>query len=608
MFFKRYFGSQAARRHQWPVKQVAKPNFSEAVAEIKTCITNSDYIAVYLQKTGGHSAPWQKPLPIDTAETAYIKAKYAATRFQILQFSVCPFSVEASKLTAHPYNFHLFPRDELKVGMPSYSFSCQSSYLTALAREGFDFNTCIYDGISYLSRAQESAAKAPIGHLTSRSIMGSSVNSVADSLFTERVKSRVKNWMKACKDSNKTENALLTTLRRLVSGNEVYGSRPSLTIDVCSERQVQLALEALKEYVDVVPLQVPLKVKGVQTVRVVLTSSEEDRNILEKEIEDKVHEKRELVLGFREVIDLISASQKPVVAHNSLNDFAFIHSKFLAPLPITTDEFRSSLLSVFPHILDVNHLMKEIGAFEKMNSISGAISYLESRFSAPINMEISNRAETDKVDVHGHNVLRVCQLFVKLCSILKISLEVPEGENCKLSTSLQQHSNILNPRSINSRDYDADDVRIWTGNSKLIGVGKLVFLWGFKSGISARDLKDLLRNSHDVFSEEFHVRLIDRTCAVVVFWTPGFSKRFLRIMDSGDNLSGEMKDRISEGLRASGYETYKRVCESGLWKSDLAECLDQAMDENGVLSGAETRQERSVIYWNDDEMINLDDF
>ncbi|KAL6563500.1 hypothetical protein OROGR_002459 [Orobanche gracilis] len=608
MLFKRFFGSQPAaarhHRHRWAVKQVTKPNFSEALAEIKTCITNSDYIAVSLQKTGGHSAPWQKPLPIDTAETAYIKAKYAATRFQILQFSVCPFSVEASKITAHPYNFHLFPRDELKVGMPSYCFSCQSSYLTAMAREGFDFNACINDGISYLSRAQESAAKAPIGHLTSCSIMGSSVNSVADSLFTERVKSRVKNWIKACKDSNRTENALLTTLRRLVSGHEVYGSRPSLTIDVCSERQVQLALEgvidtfgrikygrmsslflyqALKEYVDVVPLQFPLKVKGVQTVRVVLTSSEEDRNILEKEIEDKVHEKRELVLGFREVIDLISASQKPVVAHNSLNDFAFIHSKFLAPLPITTDEFTSSLLSVFPHILDVNHLMKEIGAFEKMNSISGAISYLESRFSAPINMEISNRAETDKVDVHGHNVLRVCQLFVKLCSILKISLEVPE-------------------------DYDADDVRIWTGNSKLIGVGKLVILWGFKSGISARDLKDLLRDSHDVFSEEFDVRLIDRTCAVVVFWTPGFSERFLRMMGSGDNLSGEMKDRILEGLRASGYKTYRRVCESGLWKSDLAECLDQAMDENGVLSGAESGQERSVIYWNDDEMINLDDF
>lgn len=44
------------------------------------------------------------------------------------------------------YNFHLFPRDELKTGMPSYSFSCQSSYLISIAREGFDFNACINDG------------------------------------------------------------------------------------------------------------------------------------------------------------------------------------------------------------------------------------------------------------------------------------------------------------------------------------------------------------------------------------------------------------------------------------------------------------------------------
>lgn len=44
------------------------------------------------------------------------------------------------------YNFHLFPRDELKMGMPSYSFSCQTSYLTSMARDGFDFNACIYDG------------------------------------------------------------------------------------------------------------------------------------------------------------------------------------------------------------------------------------------------------------------------------------------------------------------------------------------------------------------------------------------------------------------------------------------------------------------------------
>lgn len=44
------------------------------------------------------------------------------------------------------YNFLLFPRDELKMGMPAYSFMCQTSHLASMARQGFDFNACVYDG------------------------------------------------------------------------------------------------------------------------------------------------------------------------------------------------------------------------------------------------------------------------------------------------------------------------------------------------------------------------------------------------------------------------------------------------------------------------------
>ncbi|TQD97652.1 hypothetical protein C1H46_016759 [Malus baccata] len=44
------------------------------------------------------------------------------------------------------YNFVLFPSDVLKMGMPTYSFSVQTSHLTSMAEEGFDFNACIYNG------------------------------------------------------------------------------------------------------------------------------------------------------------------------------------------------------------------------------------------------------------------------------------------------------------------------------------------------------------------------------------------------------------------------------------------------------------------------------
>lgn len=213
--------------------------------------------------------------------------------------------------------------------------------------------------------------------------------------------------------------------------------------------------------------------------------------------------------------------------------------------------------------------------------------------------------ETDRANVHGHNVLRVCQLFVKLCSILKISMEIPEGGQTQLSTFLQGHSNMF--CSSDARDPVNEDIRIWTGKSRTVSVGNLVFLWGFKSGRSAQDLKDVLCNSHDVFLEDFDVKMVDRTCAIVVFWTPGFSESFIRVMDSGELFSDKLEDMISEGLKAADYETYRRVCESGLWKSDLAECLDQAMEETEILSGAKAQNEKSIISWDNDEMINLDE-
>ncbi|XP_027082930.1 poly(A)-specific ribonuclease PARN-like isoform X1 [Coffea arabica] len=597
---------------KWAIKQVTKSNFAETLEEIKTHIFNSDFIAVSLQKTGAFSSPWQKVLPFDTAEVAYLKAKYAAERFQVLQFAVCPFSVKSSKIIAHPYNFHLFPRDELKMGMPSYSFFCQSSYLTAMAQEGFDFNACIYDGISYLSRAQELAAKDRTGNPLPRSYMKPSqsptVYSVADSMFVDRIKSRIKIWKRTCQDSEKkTEDDLISTLRKIVSGGEVFGSRPSLSIDICSERQVQLILETLQEFTDLVPLLVPAKVGGSQAIRVVLTSSKEDRNVFEKELQLMEEEHNMQVRGFREVVDLISTSQKPVVAHNAINEFAFIHSKFIAPLPSTVDEFRSSLCSVFSHIVDVNHLMREIGPLNKVNNLPAAILYLKRRFTRPLHMEIPQHIDGDEVRVHGRDVLRISELFAKLCLILRIVPESPEADYSTSSSTLECYANVFNPCFISSSDLLDDDVNISTEKTRRISVANLVFLWGFRGMMSARKLKSLLKGSHEVFSGEIDVRLADRNCAIVVFWAPGFAERFLKVMNSGGTNCEPIKDMISEGLRAACYRTYKRVCELSIWEPSLADALEKALEEASDLPEANSEEELPAICWDNDELTNLDD-
>lgn len=81
---------------------MTKSNFSGTLEEVRAHISDCDFIAVSLQRTGSASATWHRVSAYDTPETAYLKAKRAAERFQVLQFAVCPFSLRASKVTAHP--------------------------------------------------------------------------------------------------------------------------------------------------------------------------------------------------------------------------------------------------------------------------------------------------------------------------------------------------------------------------------------------------------------------------------------------------------------------------------------------------------------------------
>ncbi|XP_022143589.1 poly(A)-specific ribonuclease PARN-like isoform X2 [Momordica charantia] len=593
--------------NQWSVRQVRKSDFHGCLGDLDGHISASDFIALSLQKTGSSSFPWHRLQPFDTSHTAYCKAKYAAEKFQILQFALCPFSVRESKLIAHPYNFHLFPRDELNIGMPSYSFSCQVSHLTSMAREGFDFDACIYDGISYLSRAQESIAKVRMGCPTPTTstyvLKSSSRQSIADSVFIQRVKSRVKNWKDACNSSTKTNDALLSSLKKLIIGSEQYGSRPSMTIDVCSERQVLLVLELLSDFSDdLVPVVIPAKGGGTQAIRAILTSSKDDKILLEKELQNLEEEENKRFRGFREVIDMISASQKPIVSYGSLNDFTFIHSKFLAPLPPRIDEFSDSLHSVFPQVLDVQHLMRNISGLNKPTSISSALSYLKNHYFAPVDLDIPVEGTGNERKFHGHNAIKLCHLFTKVCSVLKIDLSGVQFNEKPLASNLEGCANVFAsfPPCNQEPEDEGEDVKISTRNVRKVSCGQLVFLWGFRDGMTAGLLKAALQGSHEVLCEEFDVRFVGKKCAILVFWQPGLSETFLDAIHS-DGILGSLKDMVSEGLRAASYETYKRVCRLGHWEADLAESLERATSE------ADCETARLDIYYSNNSLINLND-
>ncbi|XP_020575963.1 poly(A)-specific ribonuclease PARN-like isoform X1 [Phalaenopsis equestris] len=597
------------------VKQVTKSNFAAVIPQIKADIEAAEFIAISTRKTGdsssssSHRRPWRMILPFDTSETAYLKSKLAAENFELLQFAVCPFSIRGSKVLAFPYNFHLFPRDELTLGMPSYSFSCQTSFLTSMACEGFDFNACVYDGISYLSRVQEAKVREINMGSWMHTVASSQNFSVADSIFKERIKARITHWRKGCKDTGRTKDeSFVQSLRKIVLGGEDYGSRPGLSVDICSEKQVLLVFEIVEHISDdLVPIVISHNGGESKAVRVVLTSSEEDKKALLTEIQNLEDEKNLKLRGFRYVIDLISSSHKTIVSDNCLHEFTFIHQKFLGPLPATLSEFMCSLRLLFSNVIDLNHLLKEFGPLRKAKNIPSALSYLKRQYFAPVELEVPVRAE-DGNQCHGNNVLKLTFLFAKLNILLK---NAPSSlTKLELSTSMEDYANIFYPASVTLPEPgdDDDETGLRIDTTRRVSTDNILFLWGFDGVISAMELKNRLLQIHPVFSEDFDVLLADKSCTIVVFGRKGAAGILVKDMGSVDTISGVLREMVVDGLRAAGYDAYKKVCRLGLWEGDLADSMEVALAdtvEEDLCSLSRTNT--NEINWNSEMMIDLND-
>jgi len=209
--------------------------------------------------------------------------------------------------------------------------------------------------------------------------------------------------------------------------------------------------------------------------------------------------------------------------------------------------------------------------------------------------------------IHGLNALRLGYLFMKLCSILKISPNVTDSGNKHLAPELEDFTNVFHPYSPPVQDSsNSGDVGMWTNNTRKISCEHLVFLWGFNLGMTAGMVKNLLRSSHSIFSREFDVKLVDKSCAIVVFWEPGVSKQFLDIMNS-EEMSGDLKELVSDGLRIASYETYNKICRLGLWEMDLKESLERALGSSYSDRESNCEKKFSEIHWYNDNVINLDD-
>ncbi|WOL12099.1 poly(A)-specific ribonuclease PARN [Canna indica] len=606
------------------VKKVTRSNFEAALEDLRTRVRESDFVAVDIEMTGVTSAPWRDSFEFDRSDVRYLKLKDSAEKFAVVQFGVCPFRWEASQssFVAHPHNFYVFPRKELPVHGPSSEFLCQTTSIDFLAKYQFDFNACIHEGISYLSREQEAEAFKFLSSEYLDGLANSFCNleehvdiplvRTSDLLFSERMKIRFQEWRTAILRSS----SKCCTYEGGADDNDTqfqtvfFKMRPAIKLNGFSSNQLKLIQLVLrKHFKDLVYIRVADENFSWQR-RVVYVDSEEDKALLKKEVQEDLirnaDEKVRSAVGFRHVVDLLASEGKLIVGHNCLLDLAHIYCKFFGPLPSSMDKFVSALHEKFPHIIDTKHLLNSSQAIQYLmknnsKSLSSAfyrlchnVSSVSQNFTSNTYLRFEVQADESGSSCFksgasheaGYDAFMTGCVFAQACSHMGIKFDMHTA-SCDLirNEKIKKYINILYP-SWNSRTVIHLDTGIENPDSSyrhkypVIIFSNIVLIWGFPSKFKPKDLKELICK---VFGRDsvISVFYIDRTSALIQFSKKELVNDFLVSKDSLERNNDPVSvlhplTKLLEGGNtcAADYDTYRDICATSASKILFAEQAD----------------------------------
>ncbi|KAL1563012.1 poly(A)-specific ribonuclease [Salvia divinorum] len=606
------------------LKNVTKSNFEPTLAELRRHVREADFVSIDLEMTGITSAPWREIFEFDRPDIQYLKVKDSAQKFAVLQFGVCPFRWDqhSTSFVAHPHNFYVFPRQEIAGDASSYEFLCQTSSLEFLAKYQFDFNTCINEGTSYLSRSQEEEALKCLESVHKDEVLDVSSNlrndldmqlvRMADILFAERMKNVVGEWraglLRGGSWGSESQGSLNDVNQKFQT--TFFQARPALAVNGLTSRQLKLIkLVTEKHFSDLAYVHVT----GESSSRlplIVYTDSAKDRDILKGEVKACQRKAAEIsiksAIGFRHVIDLLSSERKLIVGHNCFLDLAHVYSKFIGPLPSTAEEFVSAVQTYFPSIIDTKVLLNSDDVLSHiMNKSSTALSNAFNLLCLPpVTPTGTNNGLADiprvKVDVQvddqrfsnwnsgakheaGYDAFMTGCVFSEACFRLGIDFNphVP-GLVLQHNEKLQKYTNYL---YLSWANGDIIDLKTGKSGPDTLGsaIGRrrcwlakftfssMILLWGLPTKLKAKDIRECFYKAFGSGSIT-SVHHLDETAAFVQFSRAELVSDFLELKDRLERDNNNPMSvvhplsRILETgcVRAATYETYKEVCLSPL--------------------------------------------
>ncbi|KAL5722595.1 poly(A)-specific ribonuclease [Ranunculus cassubicifolius] len=611
------FLSRSFSSSNFSVKKITKNNFNSSLQTLKHHVSDADFVSIDLEMTGVTSAPWRESFDFDRSDIRYLKVKDSAEKFAVVQFGICSFRWDNDKesFIAHPYTFYVFPRKEIAVDGLCYEFLCQTSSMDFLAKYQFDFNAWIYEGISYLSRANEAEA---LNYLTPvheddshmKGVTESPSVGVVDILFSERMKNQFSEW----------RNSLLqnTDGRSQFDANSInykaqlqtvfFLMHPALELNDFTSHQLRLIqLVIQKHFKDLIYIRVTCEDTSERKL-IVFADSEDGKHLIMKEARKikrkEVEMKVEAAVGFRHVIDLLSAEKKLIVGHNCFLDVAHIHSKFLGPLPSTIEQFASTIHKHFANIIDTKYLLSTdnvLRCLMKKNSTSLSkafaflcpqVSLLSGSSSTTMKKDLVNfEVQVDEMSSSnwnsgakheaGYDAFMTGCIFAQACSHLGINFKTlppltPLADNEKL----QKYTNHLYISWRYSSIVDISTGKLTAEYNIKQKYPKIIFenivlLWGFPVSLKPGTLKDCFTKVFGV-DNVTNIYYFDKNAAFVQFGKKKFVYDFLALKETLEKKNDAVSvlnpiQKILDGgkTRAADYEVYKEICGSLISKGSF---------------------------------------
>ncbi|XP_055943527.1 poly(A)-specific ribonuclease PARN-like isoform X1 [Argiope bruennichi] len=323
--------------------EVTKSNFEELLPSIKKAIDECDFLAIDTELTGLYNARSEEHA-FDTMEERYSKLREQCSKFLIIQFGLSTFKYhpEEKKYTHCDFNFYVFPRPHIRQA-PDPRFLCQASSLHFLASHGFDFNKTIYEGIPYLTFVQEKKVR---DYVTKK---------------YEMERGSVKHTPKANGQKNvdvpDEHKKFIAEINERVDAFISDESQTAMQLEPCSSYLRKLIYESVQsKHSTGIEMSSKTAESGNQRYITIIKCSDQDKldKLQCQEINDL--DDVDVAVGFRKVMDHISASKKLVIGHHMYLDILHVIEQFFFHLPEELSEFKSMVRMTFPNILDTKYV------------------------------------------------------------------------------------------------------------------------------------------------------------------------------------------------------------------------------------------------------------